>query len=188
MASGIWKKELEEISKQSGADLYYCRDEIDALQQLLGHKGTLVAASESNLNAHKPVHDLFRIAPASFLKVTLQHGFECVGFLQSKDQDLAHGRSITFGADVICGWSEADKLISVVSSQQSKLYVSGSSVRILPQRSIKNKTNLNYVGLGLICENMHSPRLNIAGDFKNDFLSLFKFKVPCFFNGVKCSN
>ena len=172
-ALGIWKKELEEISKQSGADIYYCRDEIDIFQQLAGHKGILIAASESNLNAHKPVHDVFRIAPASFLKVTLQHGFECVGFLQSRDQNLAHGHSITFGADVICGWSEEDKLTSVVSSQQSKLYVTGPSTRIFPQQLVENKKNSSGASLGLVCENMHSPRLNIAGDFKTDFLSLF---------------
>ncbi|HNI06701.1 MAG TPA: glycosyltransferase [Thiobacillaceae bacterium] len=168
--SGVWQRELAEIVAETGADISFFENDHEALHHLSGKTGVLVAASESHLSAHKPIHDLFLLAPRGFLRVTLQHGFECVGFLQSQDQNLAHGRHITFGADLVCGWCEADRLNSLVHSQRHKLVVAGPTSVIQPRSG-------EQVGgtqeMGLVCENMHSPRLNVAGDFKSDFLDLF---------------
>lgn len=168
--TGIWQRELGEIVTEAGASISFYEHEFDALRLLSGKGGVMFAASESHLGAHKQVHDVFRLAPSSFVRVTLQHGFECVGFLQSKDQNMAHGKSITFAADIICGWCDPARLTSVVPSQRPKLYVTGPTAIIQSGPKGGAKAPL---GMGLVCENMHSPRLNVAGDFKSDFLSMF---------------
>ncbi|MEK0446640.1 MAG: hypothetical protein RLZZ399_1961 [Verrucomicrobiota bacterium] len=167
---GVWKKELETIQNELGATFSVYEDEYAAYEILKNQSGLLIAGSESNLAAHSLTHNVFRVAPSSFLKVTLQHGFECVGFLQSRDQDLAHGTQITFGADVICGWCAPERLTAMPPSERSKLYVTGpSAVLQMPVSGKKGEKS----GYGLVCENMHSPRLNVAGDFKTDFLTVF---------------
>lgn len=168
--SGIWQQELAEIIRDTHAEVINFDHEFDALKALQDKSGLMIAASESHLNAHKPVHDLFLFAPSQFQKITLQHGFECVGFLQSRDQDMAHGTNITFAADTICGWCDAERLTAIAPSQRHKLYVTGPTAVLQMPLEGSNKDPL---GIGLVCENMHSPRLNVAGDFKTSFLSIF---------------
>jgi glycosyltransferase involved in cell wall biosynthesis len=168
--SGIWQGELYEISANTGASLIVYRDDVEALQMLQGQSGALIAASESNLSAHKPTHNLFRLAPQSFLRITLQHGFECVGFLQNREHDLAHGKHVIFAADVLCGWCESSRLKSMHPSQRSKLYVSGSPAIL--QRPVTN--GAIDCADGIVCENLHSVRLNASGDFKTSFISIFE--------------
>lgn len=168
--SGIWQQELAEIARDTQGEIADFGHEFEALRALRDKTGVLIAASESHLNAHKPVHDLFRVAPSRFLKVTLQHGFECVGFLQSRDQNLAHGSHITFAADIICGWCEAERLTSIAPSQRHKLYVAGPPAVLQIPMAGKSTERQRP---GLVCENMHSPRLNVAGNFKVSFLDIF---------------
>lgn len=168
--TGLWQQEMVEIVSETHAAIVDFDHEIDALRALSDKNGLLIAASESHLKPHLSVHNLFRAAPARFLKVTLQHGFECVGFLQSRDQNLAHGKNITFAADIICGWCEEERLTSITPSQRHKLYVTGPTAVLQMPAPSKTKELLE---MGLVCENMHSPRLNIAGNFKMDFLAIF---------------
>ena len=168
--SGTWQAELAGIAHEADAVLYFHADEFDANGMLVDRHGVIVAGSESHLSAHKPVHDIFRMAPRRFLRITLQHGFECVGFRQSRDQDLAHGNTVTFGADVVCGWSEPDKLTALAASERQKLCVTGPAFLLQPPAHVDD---LPDTPMGMVCENMHSPRLNIAGNFKADFLGIF---------------
>jgi hypothetical protein len=168
--SGSWQKELDQISITTGTPLHYYDNEYEALRFLQEKAGVLVASSESELSAHSPTHDVFRLAPKTFKKITLQHGFECVGFLQSNDHNQAHGEAITFGADIICGWLEDEKLNSLLPSQRAKLCVTGPTS--LLQMSQPRQKDAHRNG-GLICENLHSVRLNIAGNFKIDFMDIF---------------
>jgi len=165
--TGLWQKELDEISLSTSAKLHVFANEFQALQILKDISGVMIAGSESHLNAHKPVRDLFRAAPSCFTKITLQHGYECVGFLQSYDQDIAHGTGITFAADVICGWCHPERLTAVAPSQRHKLRVTG------PSSVLQKPSGSKKIGIGIVCENMHSPRLNTRGDFKTDFLDIF---------------
>jgi glycosyltransferase involved in cell wall biosynthesis len=169
--AGTWMRELREISQATGASLRVLETHLDAFRFLEGKGGALVAASESNLSAHAETHDIHRFAPSSFLRITLQHGFECVGFLQSRDHDLAHGRDVTFAADVVCAWCQEPRLTSLASSQRGKLYVSGPGAVLQPSPS---GTKLGSGGTGLVCENLHSVRLNAAGDFKGGFIGMFE--------------
>lgn len=168
--SGTWASEINEICLGSGATTLSFASAFDAFRAFSNATGLLVAASESNLQPHKDVHELFKIAPNTLTKITLQHGLECVGFLQSKEQNLAHGDNVTFGADIVCGWAPAPALTSLKPSQRSKLIVTGptSILQSAPTQVASAKRSM-----GIVCENMHSLRLRINGDFKTDFLSVF---------------
>ena len=74
--SGTWRQELDEMATTVGAAILPYDNEMDAWRHLQGKGGLLFAGSESNLKAHAPTHRLFRAAPASFITVALQHGFE----------------------------------------------------------------------------------------------------------------
>ena len=130
----------------------------------------IVAASESTLGAHADTHNVFRVAPPGFVKVTLQHGYECVGFLQNREHVVAHGRNIKFAADILCGWCEAPALTSLAPSERPKLYVSGPPMVLnLPGSDSRREA----VSGGLVCENLHSARLKATGDHGKSFMENF---------------
>ena len=132
-----------------------------------------MAGSESHLGAHALTHNVFRIAPTGFLRVTLQHGFECVGFLQNYEQTAVHGNYITFAADVICGWCGPDTLRSIAPSERAKLYVTGPPSLIQPVRTPHRTDVVVPPGTGLVCENLHSVRLNVSSNLKAPFMRDF---------------
>lgn len=166
--SGTWRRELDEMATAVGAAVLPYDNEMDAWRHLQGKGGLLFAGSESNLPAHARTHGLFRGAPPSFITVAVQHGFECVGLLQSREHDLAHGREVTFAANVVCVWCDDARLTAVAPSQRAKLFVTG------PSALLQNRPRSPSRGSrGLVCENLHSVRFNVAHDSKPDFLSVF---------------
>lgn len=166
---GIWHRELEQICAETGARLHFFDSDWEAHGFLTG-QGIIFAASETHLPNHVTSHAVFLHAPPSFLRVTLQHGFECVGFRHSADHVRAHGQTASFGADIVCAWQEPDRLTAMASSQRSKLLVTGpSAVLQLPSGSVDK----DPAASGIVCENLHSVRLNGAGDFKIEFVDAF---------------
>ena len=165
----IWQREIGQISADTGGAVHIYESAIDALGILQGKQGIVIAASESTLAAHAETHNVFRAAPPAFLKITLQHGYECVGFLQNREHVIAHGRNIKFGADVICGWCEAPALTSLAASEKPKLYVSGSPLLLNTARPASGKPASG----GLVCENLHSVRMRMTGDFGRSFMDYF---------------
>ena len=165
----IWQDELGAMAVDTGASMYLYASPSEACAALAGGRGLIFAASESNLKAHCETGDVFRAAPSDYLKITLQHGLECVGFVQSREHVISHGRNISFAADIVCSWFEAPALTSLTASERSKLYVTGPS--FLLQRPPEIETS-EEVG-GLVCENMHSVRLKASGDHKTSFMAIF---------------
>jgi glycosyltransferase involved in cell wall biosynthesis len=167
---GIWQAELKELclAVRADQDVY---DSAHAALEILQHRrGLLVAASESSLSAHSHTHNVMRVAPPSFLKVTLQHGYECVGFLQSRDHEKAHGRTVTFAADVLCGWCELPVMRSMAPSEKAKYLLTGPSA-LLYKPAVAEESNMRHGGL--VCENLHSVRMHVSGDFKASFMDTF---------------
>ncbi|WP_289036183.1 hypothetical protein [uncultured Roseibium sp.] len=169
--SGVWGQEIAEMSLATGTEVIFLKDSQQAIDLVQAQSGVLVAASESNLAAHKPIHDVFIQAPSTFLKVTVQHGYESVGLMQSREHDRAHGKKVEFAADVVCVWTAPFRLRSLMMSQHEKLYVTGPSAVLQMDRS--NHNELEGLDRGLVCENLHSVRLNVSGDIKEDFLEVF---------------
>lgn len=172
-AQGIWVAELNDLAARTGSALHSFNGEWAAFQHLQGRGGVIVAASESSLSNHAVTHGVFRVAPSSYLKITLQHGFECVGFLQNRDHNKAHGRNVRFAADVICGWCERATLTSIVPSEAGKLYVSGPSTLLDAPADVRPDRAAAYFG-GLVCENLHSARLNVGPHTQASFLESFE--------------
>jgi glycosyltransferase involved in cell wall biosynthesis len=166
---GIWQVEIDQICMDSGAEAIFYATDFEASTHLTG-TGVMFAASESALPAHTTTHNVFRYAPSGYLKVTLQHGFECVGFRQSVDHVLAHGATSAFGADLICGWYDPVLLTSVAPSQRAKLHITGPTA--LLQQPVSEISRAPDAP-GIVCENLHSVRLNIAGDFRTQFVDVF---------------
>jgi hypothetical protein len=167
--SGTWRRELDEMATTVGAAILPYDDEMDAWRHLQGKRGLLFAGSESNLAAHAATHRLFRASPPSFITVALQHGFESVGLLQSREHDLAHGREVAFAADVVCVWCDDARLTSLAPSQRSKLHVTGPSAPLQTRPRSASRGSR-----GLVCENLHSVRFNVTQDLKPDFLADFR--------------
>lgn len=173
---GIWQTEIDQICAETGATTASFADDWEAHQQLTGG-GLIFAASESSLPAHVTTHDVFRHTPPHFLRVTLQHGYECIGFNHSADHDRAHGLTATFGADIVCAWYGADRLRSMAASQRGKLLVTGPTALLQqPTGPIAADPEAaeGATAPGLVCENLHSVRLNIGGDFKSEFVDAFE--------------
>ncbi|WP_345165573.1 glycosyltransferase family protein [Sphingomonas daechungensis] len=166
---GIWQRELAQTQSETSARVEYFNSDWEAYRHLSG-EGLIFAASESYLHNHVTTHSVFRYAPPSYLKVTLQHGFECVGFRHSADHVRAHGATASFGADIVCAWQPSEHLVSMSASQRSKLLVTGpTSVLQLHSAEVARDPRR----MGIVCENLHSVRLNGAGDFKGEFVDAF---------------
>lgn len=167
--SGIWQNELDQLASETHAEVAVFDSEFDALAHLAGH-GVIFAGSESNLHGHAATHNIFRIAPASYLRVTLQHGFECVGFRHSAAHQLAHGPSSSFAADYVCAWYGHEHLNATSASQRAKVIVTGPGA-VLQQ--FRHPIERDPQAPGLVCENLHSVRLNATGDMKAEFVDVF---------------
>jgi len=167
---GIWRNELAEISRETGARLKFFDTDLEAHRELKG-QGLIFAASESHLPNHVTTHSVFRHAPSGYLRITLQHGFECIGFRHSADHVRAHGATASFGADLVCSWHDSDRLTSMASSQRSKLVVTGpTAVLQLPLGTVEGRGNAP----GLVCENLHSVRLNAVAGTQSEFIEIFE--------------
>lgn len=167
--SGVWLQEIETICAETGATVHFFADDWQAYAHLTGH-GLLFAASESQIPNHAIAHDIFRHAPATFLKVTLQHGFECVGFRHGADHDRAYGNTASFGADILCAWYGREQLTALAPSQAPKLVVTG------PTSVLQMAAGPLSLGSrpGLICENLHSVRFESAEKLEEEFLNTFR--------------
>jgi hypothetical protein len=166
---GLWQTEIEDLRAETGASVHVYDSDYGALQALAGCRGVLIAASESDLSAHVHTHGVFRVAPTGFVRVTLQHGFECVGFHQNRDHYKAHGRHVGFAADVICGWCELPYMQSVAPSERAKYFATGPSALLQPATA----GDTDPADGGLVCENLHSVRMRMSGDFKASFMDTF---------------
>ena len=168
--TGAWMHELRKLAASLDADVATYDSPFAACRLLGGKRGLLVAGSESNVPAHALVHQLFRTGPPGFIKITLQHGFECVGFLQNKEQTASFGADVSFAADIVCSWMPADYLHSLAPSQRSKLIVAGPQALLL-----KRGEHVSFKSRGgLVCENLHSIRFDIASSRRTDFMADFE--------------
>lgn len=164
---GVWSAELDALASDTGCELAPYGDPLDAFAKIDG-AAILFSASESHLPNHRETHDIMRIAPPHILRVTLQHGYECVGFRHSAAHRIAHGDTAFFAADVIAGWAEAEHLPSLAPSQARKLVATGptSVLQLGPPSSSPD-------GRVLVCENLHSVRFRGAEEALHRFPTIF---------------
>ena len=166
--SGAWRREIEMLRNDVKGRLATYETPFDAVLKLYGSGGLIIAASESELSAHAETHDVMRAAPPSYVCVTLQHGYECVGFLQNRDHNAAHGENVRFAADIVAGWTPLAKQRSMSADQRAKYYHSGPTAFLRSEAS-----KVRFEAEGLICENLHSVRFNASGSSRDSFMEMF---------------
>ncbi len=163
---GRWMGEIERLGAQIGVTPFVYESPFDCLRELGPGRGLVIAGSESDSRAHRDAHELFRAVPGRIRTVTLQHGFECVGFLHNARHDATAGRAVRFAADVAVGWFELERLYSVSSTERTKIFVAGPPSLINQQvRRTAPQSELP----GLVCENLHSVRF-VNGRMRESFL------------------
>ena len=90
-------KEINLIKKDLNIDTFFVNSNIEFFNLLnnLG-RSILISASESSVNSdsHKETNEIFNFCPTNITKITIQHGFECVGFLQNNNHNFIHGTNI----------------------------------------------------------------------------------------------
>ncbi len=166
---GIWEAELEALRQETGARIVLHSSDLDAFRELEG-TGIIFSASESSVPEHSAAHAAFRYVPPTFLKVTVQHGFECVGFRHSAAHDRAYGKRVSFGADLVCAWQPAVLEPALPASQRRKLQVTGPTAAL---QAFTGPTKKDRMGRGLVCENLHSVRLRSSANLGHQFLTAF---------------
>src|SRR5215217_4155570 len=164
---GIWEAELELLCRETNARLVIYRSDLEAYRELDG-TGVIFSASESNVPEHQASHSLLRYAPTTFVKVTLQHGFECVGFRHSAAHDRSYGATVSFGSDIVCAWQPTALEHSLAPSQQPKVEVTGPTAAL---QRFDEPLMRDAFAPGLICENLHSVRLKSTAGLPGTFLS-----------------
>lgn len=166
--SGIWRAELQELAEHTGAQIASFDSPFAALQHLQGKSGLLFSASETNLRGHATNHNVFLAAPPTFTRITIQHGHECVGFNQNLEQTLAHGSAVRFAADVVCGWGPIEQMRHLCPSERNKYFELGPPLVL--NRLIDRGRLKPGVQTGLLCENLHSVRMQTTGSFQMTYL------------------
>ena len=160
----------------------------EALRGLADRAGLVVFASESRSHHHRVSHALAAALPSRFLSATLQHGYECLGFLHNR----AHERVAAdagFASDIVCGWFEPRQLTALRASDRAKLMTTGAPMFLdrgaaLWLRDVQRGARpppQRRQGWGwgrerrplLVCENLQSVRL--AGPPREAFLEALEF-------------
>jgi glycosyltransferase involved in cell wall biosynthesis len=163
----IWMAELNELATLTRAKIARFDGAPAAYRHLQGRSGLLFSASETDLPAHEVNHEVFLSAPNSYVRITVQHGHECVGFRQNREQTIAHGEQIRFAADIICGWGPVEAMSHLCSSERDKYVELGPPMLLDP---LINKRLDPGAPRGLVCENLHSVRMRTTANFQTTYL------------------
>ncbi|QIK78087.1 hypothetical protein G7077_03325 [Sphingomonas piscis] len=168
--SGIWVHELQAISQETGATLIRFGDDLDAYRHLSEGGGLLFSASESNTPEHETAHNIFRYAGADYLRVTVQHGFECVGLRHGVSHTQKFGSTASFAADILCTWFDLEQLTSLAPSQAPKVVVTGPTSVLQVGKRLAIESNK----AGMVFENLHSVRFDGSSKLRQEFLTAFR--------------
>jgi hypothetical protein len=164
-SGSYWYREIKELCHSLQAEVFDLTDVADIVFLLTSKCGILISSSESFLPAHRFCNEAFLACPSSFLRVTLQHGLECIGFNHNEAHNRFWSHYIGLGCDVAGSWFEIDNLHSVRPDQRSKIMPLGPSIGLDgPPNASRRVTQLRRPDLfGLVCENLHSVRFRGAG-------------------------
>ncbi|MFC0632424.1 hypothetical protein [Brevundimonas balnearis] len=168
--TGAWLREIDDLAESVRGAVREFDTPFEIAARMAEGDGIVFAGSESALNAHRETHAAFRAAPGRYLKVTVQHGFECIGFLHNARHDTAFGRTVASAADVLAGWFPAERCTSLASGEAGKVICTGPT-SLLPQAAEAWK--VDYDVEGLICENLHSVRFGTGEASRDAFMVAF---------------
>ena len=155
---------------------------VDVAAALGGPGGILLTASESTAPGHSFARSCCRIAPVRTLRVTFQHGFECIGLLHHRAHDLQFPQGVRFASDVIFTWRRPDQLPQLQGTDAGRAVAVGvtkgiahSAERIRLSEwghSAGVTSDEAWLGLGktsgalLVAENLHSVRFSSPARYR----------------------
>lgn len=176
---GSWQDEVAALVAETDATALIFGSAEQAVGVLPG-RGLMFSASESSAPAHALNHNVFARAPAGLHKVTVQHGFECLGFRHNREHDRAHGETIHFAADSVCAWFARPALTAFDEGGGSTLVVTGPPHVLTPAAPQESRPSERLPGL--IGENLHSVRYladeRLVEEFLDDLSSLAASENP----------
>lgn len=165
---GLWLSELEALAAEVGVPVQFYADAFDFLQIAGSGRVLVIAGSESSAKAHAVTHELFRSLPGRIITVTLQHGYECVGFLHNRSHDDRVGKLVDFAADLVVSWAPWRDSPAVPPDAGNRLFVAGPTMFIDHVDPDPPRSD----AVGLVCENLHSVRFP-TGEVRSQFLDTF---------------
>ncbi|WP_121118345.1 hypothetical protein [Croceibacterium ferulae] len=166
---GAWQDEIAALADETGATVLIFGTADEAAAVLPPH-GLMFSASESSAPAHALNHAVFTVAPARLHKVTVQHGFECLGFRHNREHDRAHGEVIRFAADTVCAWYDRPALTAFVPDASTRLLVTGPPSLLDPPMRGALAQGPGTPLPGLVSENLHSVRYVADDRLVEEFL------------------
>jgi len=188
MKSYNWPR-LEELLRALRLDWFRALGPRDVLNVMGSGKSILITASESTAGPHRFSHELCRLAPPRALKITLQHGYECVGLRHHKAHRRAYSKGIRFASDFVFTWSHPDNLPDLHPADRGKCVPVGVVKTLANEVStidgVEHAPEINAAGIEdhsvsadetkipvLIAENLHSVRFSDRARFKQfmDFI------------------
>lgn len=141
----------------------------DVAQALGERKSLLLTASESSAGAHAFGHMVCRIAPPRTLRVTLQHGLECIGLRHHRAHDVDFPAGVRFASDIVLTWDHPRHLPDLHPAELHKCVAVGV-VKAIAERAARAAEDRwqspspapapETAGMQrlLVAENLHSVR------------------------------
>ena len=145
---------------------------LDVVNALGNGRSVLITASESTAGAHVFSHTVCRLAPRETLKITLQHGYECVGLRHHQAHHLQFPRGLRFASDYVLSWSDPEQLGDIHPADSNKLIPVGviksfaeevSIAQLYEKRPAPVIPDYEHpIVKLLVAENLHSVRFTNA--------------------------
>jgi hypothetical protein len=164
--SHIWN-DVNKLFEALAIPWFNAASPLDAVSALGGGKSLLITASESTAPGHAFCHQTCRIAPAKAIKVTCQHGFECIGLRHHRAHDLQFPSGVRFASDFIFTWAHPDALpdlnpmerdkcipVGVIKGMAEEAGTIDSFASSVGQDNVRSTRALEL----LVAENLHSVR------------------------------
>lgn len=139
------------------------------------HSVPFFFASESSAAAHKKSHHLCNWLSPIFYTITVQHGYECLGFHHSDEMTQVFGDNINFSSKQVFGWSSVTESKNLTTSSVHKFKHVGFT-NLLFERINKGRQKMpakkKYI---IFCETLHGERLQVKTKIDpNEFIKIFK--------------
>ena len=152
---------------------------VDIATALGSERALLIGAAESSAAAHSFGYTAFRTAPPKTTRVSVQHGFECIGLRHHRAHDIDFSNGVRFASDLILTWLPKHALTNVHPAEAHKcvpvgvVKASAERASMLLEarwRGIDGPPRTDTRHKLLIAENLHSVRFRTPARYQR-FLS-----------------
>jgi hypothetical protein len=174
--SPLWPA-IEQFLQAYGVPWFNPVGPVDVAQALGRDKSLLLTASESSAPGHAFCHTACRTAPSKALRVTLQHGLECIGLRHHRAHDMDFPSDVRFASDLVLTWAHTRDLPSLHPAEAHKCVAVGVVKAMAERAAVQAEQQWMGRSVGtahltpsvrklLVAENLHSVRFRDATRYK----------------------